>query len=53
MERGKKVQELKRIRRQVYINTWGGLTQDPRTLRQLEKQSRQHRELASGTRTQL
>lgn len=36
------------MKTQVYINTRGGLTQAPHTLRQLEKQSMQDRELASG-----
>lgn len=41
------------MKRQVYINTRGGLTQDPRTLRQLGKQSMQDREPGSGTCMQL
>lgn len=41
------------MKRQVYINTRGGLMQDPRTLRQLEKQIMQDREPGSGTCMQL
>lgn len=49
MESGGEVQGLRKTERQVQINTRGGLTQDPRTLRQLEKQSMQVREPGSGT----
>lgn len=42
-----------RMKRQVYINTRGGLTQDPRTLRQLEKQSMQDTGPGSGAGMQL